>query len=376
MTRLPKTWFVAALLLSASVCAAAEPNAESLQLTLPPVGYATVGAEMNVYFDNLVLADDSQELKFVVTSDLGTTESRRWTATPTEDQIGDHNWQVEVLKGDQSLAKGTMRWHVSPAQVKTPREVSLLLIGDSLTHATLYPNEIAQRLDYSGLSKWTMFGTHRPTNAGPGVAHEGYGGWTWESFLKRYVAKPDLAKRQHSSPFVFLDEKEPKLNISKYLEEACQGKTPDYVVIFLGINDCFRADSQDPVKLDQHIDRVLQNADAFLQAFHQAAPETEFGLCLCTPGNSRDEAFTANYQDKYTRDGWKRIQHRLVQRQLKHFGGDHPLHDQLEIIPLELNLDTIDGYPSNNAVHPNAAGYKQIGASIHAWLMAQLTKAD
>ena len=37
-----------------------------------------------------------------------------------------------------------------------------------------------------------------------------------------------------------------------------------------------------------------------------------------------------------------------------------------------MNLDPVDGYPTNNGVHPNAEGYKQIGASIYAWLKARL----
>ncbi len=39
-------------------------------------------------------------------------------------------------------------------------------------------------------------------------------------------------------------------------------------------------------------------------------------------------------------------------------------------MPTELNIDPVDGYPENNGVHPNAAGYAQIGASFHAWLKA------
>ena len=83
-----------------------------------------------------------------------------------------------------------------------------------------------------------------------------------------------------------------------------------------------------------------------------------------------EEAFDANYQGRYHRWGWKRIQHRLVERQLARFAGRED--ERLFVVPTELNLDPVDGYPTNNGVHPNSHGYQQIGASIYAWMKARL----
>lgn len=375
---LQKTWLVVAFLVGGLTPAwSAETAASSeIRLTLPPTGYAVAGAPMSVYFDNIVLTEQPEELKFVVTSDFGTTEKGRWTVTPTEAQIGTHKWQVEVFKGDQPLAKGEMTWHVSPAKAKSPRDVSLLIVGDSLTHATIYPNELAKRLTDSGLSKWTMLGTHRPSSAAPGVAHEGYGGWTWERFIKHYEPMPDPAKRKHSSPFVFLEGDKPKLDVPRFIHEACHDRAPDYVIFMLGINDCFGANPNDLAKTDQHIDGVFKHAETLIKAFREAAPKAQLGICLTTPGNARESGFTANYKGKYPRWGWKRIQHRLVERELKQFGGEQSRQNHISLIPTELNLDPVDGYPVDNGVHPNAVGYHQIAATMHAWLMAQLTASE
>ncbi|MBM4081059.1 MAG: hypothetical protein FJ278_15255, partial [Planctomycetes bacterium] len=78
----------------------------------------------------------------------------------------------------------------------------------------------------------------------------------------------------------------------------------------------------------------------------------------------------ANYKGRYHRWGWKRIQHRLVQRQIERFNGREK--ENLFLVPTELNLDPVDGYPVDNGVHPNVTGYKQIGASIYAWLKWRL----
>jgi len=55
--------------------------------------------------------------------------------------------------------------------------------------------------------------------------------------------------------------------------------------------------------------------------------------------------------------------------------GARPTRSACERLPAELNLDPVDGYPVNNGVHPNAAGYKQIGDSIYSWLKWRLAAA-
>jgi len=359
------------LLCFAQFAPAAEPDPADIRLTLPPTGYAVVGEEMNVYFENVVLAEKPAELRFVVTSPLGQTVDNRWTVTPAADEIGDHAWQVAVYRGDQKLAEEAMTWHVSPAKVTTDREIKLLIVGDSLTNATVYPKDLAERLTKSGV-KWTMFGTNRPLADKPEVGHEGYGGWTWQRFITLYNPEPWKDGIRNSSPFLFPPADKPQLDIARYIKEQCGGTPPDYVIFKLGINDCFGANPNELAKTDQSIDAVEGYANILIDAFRQAAPNAELGICLTTPGNALDAAFEDNYKGAYPRWGWKRIQHRIVERQLARFTGDKA-DPKIHIIPTELNLDTLDGYPANNSVHPNEAGYRQIAATIHAWLMSRLT---
>jgi lysophospholipase L1-like esterase len=216
-----------------------------------------------------------------------------------------------------------------------------------------------------------MLGTHKPKSAAEGVAHEGYGGWTWQRFVSQYEPSPDGTYRKRSSPFVYLADDEPRLDVERYLTEEYGGQRPDFVIIMLGINDCFSAP---PDKPDARIDAMFEQAGILLTAVRRAAPDAQLGICLTTPPNSRDAAFEANYKGRYPRWGWKRIQHRLVRRQLEQFADQQRANTFL--VPTQLNLDPIDGYPENNGVHPNAAGYQQIGASIYAWLKWRLAVAS
>ncbi|QDT22518.1 SGNH/GDSL hydrolase family protein [Gimesia chilikensis] len=353
------------LLLAVSPAAAAEKT-QSLQLTLPPMFYAVPGVEMSIYFDNIVLTETPKKYRFEVDCEIGTVDQNRWTVTPTDSNVGQYSLSVKVTDADgANLGTANTVLQVSKPDAGASRDTCrLLIIGDSLTNATTYSNEIARLLSTPDNPKWQMLGTHKPKSAAAGVAHEGYGGWTWQRFVSQYEPKPDRTNRKRSSPFVYLGKDgKPGLDLPRYFKEECNDQKPDYVIIMLGINDCFSA-KQDAI--DEKIDGMFTQADILIKALQTAAPQAEVGICLTTPGNSRQEAFYANYKDRYSRWGGKKIQHRLVQRQIEKFKGRE--NENLFIIPTELNLDIVDGYPVNNGVHPNKVGYQQIGASIYAWL--------
>lgn len=351
---------------------AAPQNTDTLQLTLPPMIYAVPNVEISLYFENIVLTPNPQSLRFSVACDIGQTESRRWMVSPTDTDVGTHPLTVRVEDSDGTLrATATTKLQVTSADAGNGESIRLLIVGDSLTHASQYPNELSRLLQSPGNPNLTMLGTHRPASAAEGVAHEGYGGWTWARFVNHYEPQPDSKQRKFSSPFAFLDSnQQPKLDVTRYIDEHCDGLAPDYVVFLLGINDCFGASPDDPQAMDATIDRMFEHAETLLADFRRAAPQAHFGICLTPAANARQEAFEANYQDKYTQWGWKRIQHRLVQRQLDHFAED--AQRNLSLIPTQINIDPAGGYPEDNAVHPNRHGYQQIGASIFAWLKSRL----
>jgi prenyltransferase beta subunit len=354
---------------SLALCADDQP----LDLTLPAKFYAVPGLEMNIYFDNIILTQTPAAYRFDVTCKLGTVEKRRWTVTPTVNDVGNHDLTIKVFDAnDKQLASDSTKLEVVAKNAGADKSISILIIGDSLTHATAYPNEIARLFALPENPRWKMLGTHKPKNAGKGVAHEGYGGWTWQRFVSKYEPQPDGTHRKRSSPFVYLSDKgTPQLNFKRYLKEECNNQPPDFVVCLLGINDCFGAPPDDRKGMDARIDGMLKHADTLLKEIQQAAPNSQLGMCITTPGNSRQEAFEANYKDRYLRWGWKRIQHRLAQRLLTRF--EKTKQANLFVIPTQLNLDPIDGYPTNNGVHPNTAGYQQIGASIYSALKSRLS---
>jgi hypothetical protein len=121
---------------------------------------------------------------------------------------------------------------------------------------------------------------------------------------------------------------------------------------------------------DGRISEVLGHADRLLAAVRAAAPQAALAVGLTTPPNARESGFEASYKGRYLRWNWKRIQHRLVERMLAHHGGREA--EDLHLVATHLHLDPLAGYPVDNGVHPNPAGYAQIGASFHGWLRCRL----
>ncbi len=370
----PRQLAVLALACLLAACARAQTPA-NVRLVLPPALYAVPDVPLSLYHDNLVLTEQPGALRFQVTCDLGVSEERRWTVTPTAEQVGDHPLSVAVLdSAGKVLARRCAILHVARADAGAGRDLRLLIVGDSLTNATRYPTEIGRLLSLPDNPTWTMLGTRRPTTAVPGVAHEGYGGWTWSLFATRYEPTPDPAARKISSPFVALGaDGKPTIDLPRYFEEQCGGQRPDVVTFLLGINDCFGANPDDPQAIDASIDTMFGHADTLLAAFRAVLPKADLALGITTPPNSRESGFEANYQGRYHRWGWKRIQHRLVERQIAKFQGR--ASERVFLVPTHVNLDPVDGYPVDNGVHPNAAGYDQIGQSFYAWLKWRLQTA-
>ena len=360
----------------ASLAQAADP---SLELTLPPRWHAVPGVPMRLYFDNIVLTEKPESYRFEITCDIGKSEPRRWTVNATDRDVGDHPMKITVRNDKGAvLQQGQTVLHVAARNSGANRNLRLLIIGDSLTAATMYPNDIAKLLNGPGSPKWKMIGNSNRPSAGPGVAHEGYGGWKWIDFLNKWDPKPPevaagpMAKRT-SSPLLFADASgKPKLDIPRYFKEQGDNQPPDVITFLLGINDCFGASPDDRKLMDAKIDEVLGNAEKLLAEFRKAAPKAVFAVGLTTAPNARESGFEANYKGKYHRWGWKRIQHRLVQRMIEKF--DKREKDGIHLVATELNIDPVDGHPDNNGVHPNAFGYSQIAASFYSWMKAWMEK--
>jgi len=366
--------------LALAVLGLATASAQDLRLVLPPDVYATPGREVNLYFDNAILAVDSQDYLFDVDCAKGRQDQERWRFTPTDQDLGDHALSLKVMDAaGVVLAEGTTTVHVAPAG-GSDRPFTLLCVGDSLTHASVYPAEL---FTLFGPERLRLVGTHHPIESLPAeVVHEGYGGWRWETFCTRWTEGNDPRAR---SPFLRLEAGKPVLDFRAYCDAQNGGVGPDIITVFLGWNDIFGAKDDN---LEATIDTVFGYADTLLAEFRRVREDTQIGLLLLTPPAATQDAFGSNYACGQTRWQARRNQHRLVERMMAKFAGREG--ENLWLLPAHLNLDTVRNYPTatepanarseqqvtrlSNGVHPSAEGYRQIADTVYAWLSCRLSR--
>jgi len=358
------------------------PEPDPLRLILPPDIYAVVGQEANVYFDNVVLAPDTRGLIFDVDCAKGTQQNERWQFLPVAEDVGDHTLTLKVLTpAMEVLSEASTTIHVVPAEAGAGESLSLLCVGDSLTHASVYPAELWTLFGTEGNAKLRLIGTHHPiASQPPEVVHEGYGGWQWATFCTRWTDGDDVRAK---SKFLRLVDGKPTLDFQNYCDENNGGEGPDFITVLLGCNDTFSANEE---TIEARIDTMFGYADTLIAEFHKVRPDTQIGILLLVPPAATQDAFGVNYTCGQTRWQYRRNQHRVVERQLEKFAGRED--ENIWLLPAHVNLDTVHGFPTAtrpanaratvniarqaNGVHPTADGYRQIADTIYAWLKWRL----
>jgi lysophospholipase L1-like esterase len=359
-----------------------------IRLLLPKALYAVPGVEMNIYFDNVVLALNPNNYAFNVACEKGIFQAERWTFTPQPGDVGEYPLLIEVRDEAHDLvARAQSTIKIVPADTGAGRPLTCLCIGDSLTHHSHYTGHLLNLFKKTNNPDLTLIGTHNPPDAkAPENRHEGYGGWTAERFITHYTETARTGEYQfRGSPFLYPGpDGKPQLDFKQYCRETNQGKAPDIVTIFLGINDTFGATEEN---IADHIARMLRYYDTLIEMIHGLRKDTQIGAVLLPPPAASQDAFGANYACSASRWQAKRNQHKIVETMIAHYAGREK--ENLRLIPAFVNLDCRHNYPRetvpcnartsetmtrlNNGFHPSEEGHRQIGDSIFCWIKSVLT---
>jgi lysophospholipase L1-like esterase len=367
--------------------------ANSVRLILPKTIPAAVGIECNLYFENVVLAARPGSLLFDTVCPKGRQQVERWTWVPTEADVGSHPLELIIRdENNHRLASAACTIDVAPPKRGEGKTLTMLMIGDSLTHASVYPQRVVEQSEKMSGPKVTLIGSHTPQPASPLLRHEGYGGWTAKRFATYFTETArtgEYAKR--GSPFLYRTGTEsPHLDFVAYCRDMNEGRFPDVVSIFLGPNDIFSFNDE---TIEAGIDDMLKHLELLLKMISDASPSTKIALLSPVPPAASQDAFGSNYASGQTRWQYRRNQHRLVERIYEQFAN--PLDNssatrRLFIVPTDIGLDCVNNYPTetvlanattdikivrqSNGVHPAGSGYNQIGDMLFAWLKNQASE--
>lgn len=355
----------------------------SRNIFLPEKIYAVPGVECNIYFKNVFLAVNHANYIFDVDCAAGMQQESRWVFTPQPEDAG-KNIPLKLTVFDQygrAAARAEATVCVGNPDAGKDKEISILMIGDSLTDATEYPRQLKRLCADSPRLKMIGSNGGRGKPPAEGVLHEGYSGWKYKLFMSRYLDENTLPPRQrYSAKSKFLVKKDGKLELdfAQYFEKYNAGDAPDVITIQLGVNDIFGASADN---VDKYISDILNDADKFISAIRKAAPDTLIGIGYVTGGSNQD-SFGVNYKCGKTSWNYYHNHFKLNQAMAEHFRKSSDR--RIVMIPVNVNLDTVHNFPvkkeraaarssqivvrQNNGVHPDYYGYRQMADSYYMWL--------
>ena len=110
-----RVWFMLMVFLSTGVFAQEAQAKNPIRLQLPDGIYAVPGVEMNVYFDNIACTLTPGNFLFDVTCRKGRNNTKFWTYTPKNEDVGTYDWTVRVINDNGVVAEASTKLHVAPA---------------------------------------------------------------------------------------------------------------------------------------------------------------------------------------------------------------------------------------------------------------------
>ena len=383
-----------------------------LKMMLPEVVYASPGIESNIYFDYVIDSATPWAYAFEVKCPRGTHGNKRWFWTPDKTDAGkSFDLELRVFNDYGRVLTGRCKVVVAGEPADYNKKITLALLADSGTNSG-YPAHLLKVMRQNGFVNYTPVGKHsgggRPVVPG-GLAHDGYGGFSWNCFLNRwYYLESDLPKTQTQaereqmeaigvrrnvrpgreymlrSPLIKIVNGQKTVDVPGWFNEINQGKAPDFFIIQLGGNDMFNAKEDN---LEERIKTVIGNARRLLAVLRKHAPESVIGIASSPLGCSQD-GFGANYRCSQSQYQYRRNMQRYNRALVEMIGK---LNDpKIRLIPLHHVLDSEGSffkktYPvfarsaktvqrDSNALHYSKEGGAQIGDALYCWLRKQLEK--
>lgn len=150
-----------------------------------------VGDRFELFYRGVIKLFNPYQYYILVKAPLGNPYPRYFTCTPTINDIGIHELTIQLIDNDNNIVDEahTTLEVVSPQ--KPSRKLNILCFGDSLTVNGVWPKEGYRRVCLGGGSPnglgygdiLNFMGTCMTTEDDHKIGYEGYGGWTWKSYV-------------------------------------------------------------------------------------------------------------------------------------------------------------------------------------------------
>ena len=160
-------------------------------LHLPEKYNLVVGDTFELFYKGIMLCKNPYSYNILATCSIGKCWGRKFEVTPTA--AGTHNLTITV-SDDAGNVLDAQSTQLVVAEKGKSKQTNVLCVGDSLTNGGKWVGEFYRRLTNTnssaldgsaaptgdGLANINFVGTCTPNN---GASYEGYGGWTFASYL-------------------------------------------------------------------------------------------------------------------------------------------------------------------------------------------------
>lgn len=319
-----------------------------------PVIYGVIGTEIKIYYKNLLpFIDLSKYIIRATISDNYCTQMKDYLSfTPIAS--GTTTILIEIQDAVTGAQVAFARSGLSTKATTVGNGVTrkCLFIGDSTINAATATQRLLDLMDPDVMAV-TLLGTRGTT---PNF-HEGRGGWTADAYANQdtysSVANP------FRSGGVF--------NFGAYMSAQGYSMTAgDHVIIQLGINDVFSY--ADDATLLAAIPNILACYETMINSIRAYNADIRIGIvCTIPPTDDADDFGTsyANTSNYHSLSRYKRNNYLFVKALMAKFGAQGTVK-KIKLLPIHVGLDTASNITAD--VHPNEAGYNQIGDSYFAYI--------
>lgn len=359
---------------------------ESIQIVTSEVRLAkrydlVVGDTFQLFYTGVVKAFNVQNEGIRVVCEVGKQFGRYFEYTPTEIDAGrSYKLSITTRRFDGSIiscAETVLVIHDKLSNATTPSNLDLLIFGDSLTASGIWAGEGLRRIygsdnsivpQSNGVTNMcTTYGTKHSVVNGYSVYHEGYGGWTWASFLMHSLDNPFYNSDNDIISF-------------KYHAEKYDNNGADLVAVLLTWNG---AGISGDFNYSTSISKHMVNAATLLRNIHNDFPLAKI-ICLgiqissLNGGTGESYGATGAYSDPYA-TAFYAFDYNLALEELlsnEEFSSycyyvdtkgqfDTEYNMPSKDIPVNNRNDSTTEVVGTNGVHPSIQGYCQIGDAFY-----------
>ena len=389
--------------LAATACVAATPS-----FFAPEKIYAVPGVPCSVNYTRLFDSYTPQRYLLEAISTKGTAYSECWLYTAKESEAGTsfplilNAWDDDV--GLVASMTTTVCVAKTPSEAAKNRRIAFALLAASGTNCR-YQDRLLERMHNAGFANYVPVGCRKPEKV-TGVcetgdfvaAHDGYGGYSWGSFLTRYAMTVDEIDNVQSeaeraqlksfgvklapgnewrkallkSPLLRIKDGKKVVDVQAWFDKINGGNPPEYIAIALGGNGVW---IQRPDSKQDMVERELEQARKLVPMLRAAAPDAVIAIVSAIGGSLDQDSWGNNYGAVQSCFIGNRsfIDYNRTMKKFCEESGD----PKLVFVPISQGVSHLSAYPvgrGGNALHPSKIGGRQIGDALFAWLVADVAE--